>query len=105
MMTPALGFFYGGMVRRKNILSTLNASFILIALISVQWVLFGYSLAFGTDVGGVIGGLNFLGLGGVGRAEQLCSDGSSSAVRRIPDDVCHHHPRSDHGCICGKDAL
>jgi Amt family ammonium transporter len=66
MMTPALGFFYGGMVRRKNILSTLNLSFILIALISVQWVLYGYSLAFGTDVGGIIGNLNFLGLNGVG---------------------------------------
>jgi Amt family ammonium transporter len=66
MMTPALGFFYGGMVRRKNILSTLNLSFILIALISLQWVLYGYSLAFGTDVGGIIGNLNFLGLNGVG---------------------------------------
>jgi Amt family ammonium transporter len=66
MMTPALGFFYGGMVRKKNMLSTLNLSFILIALISVQWVLYGYTLAFGTDVRGVIGGLNFLGLRGVG---------------------------------------
>ena len=66
MMTPALGFFYGGMVRRKNMLSTLNLSFILIALISVQWVLFGYTLAFGTDRGGLIGGLDFLGLRNVG---------------------------------------
>ncbi|MCB0124334.1 MAG: ammonium transporter, partial [Caldilineaceae bacterium] len=47
LMTPALGFFYGGMVRRKNILSTLNLSFITMGLISLQWVLFGYSLAFG----------------------------------------------------------
>jgi Amt family ammonium transporter len=66
MMTPALAFFYGGMVRKKNILSTLNLSFIIMALISVQWVLFGYSLAFGADLGGIIGGLNFLGLAGVG---------------------------------------
>ncbi len=66
MMTPALAFFYGGMVRKKNILSTLNLSFIIMALISVQWVLFGYSLAFGVDLGGIIGGLNFLGLTGVG---------------------------------------
>jgi len=66
MMTPALGFFYGGMVRKKNVLSTLNLSFILIGLISVQWVLYGYSLVFGQDVGGIIGGLNFLGLAGVG---------------------------------------
>ncbi|MDE0312468.1 MAG: ammonia channel protein, partial [Caldilineaceae bacterium] len=48
MMTPALGFFYGGMVRRKNILSTLNLSFITIGLISIQWVVIGYTLAFGT---------------------------------------------------------
>lgn len=66
LMTPALAFFYGGMVRRKNVLSTLNLSFILMALISIQWVLFGFSLAFGQSVGGIIGGLNFLGLGGVG---------------------------------------
>ncbi len=66
MMTPALAFFYGGMVRKKNVLSTLNLSVILMALIGVQWVLFGYSLAFGDDLGGVIGGWNFFGLAGVG---------------------------------------
>lgn len=66
MMTPALAFFYGGMVRRKNVLSTLNLSFIMMALIGVQWVLYGYSLAFGTDHGGLIGGLDFIGLAGVG---------------------------------------
>ncbi|MHB0858572.1 MAG: ammonium transporter [Anaerolineae bacterium] len=65
-MTPALAFFYGGMVRRKNVLSTLNLSFILMGLISVQWVLFGYTLAFGPDIGGLIGGPAFLGLVGVG---------------------------------------
>jgi Amt family ammonium transporter len=66
MMTPALGFFYGGMVRKKNILSTLNLSFIIIALMSIQWILFGYSLAFGTDHGGLIGGLDYSGFTGVG---------------------------------------
>ncbi len=68
LMTPALAFFYGGMVRRKNALSTLNLSFIIMALISVQWVLFGYSLAFDSDFHGLIGGLGFLGLTGVGAA-------------------------------------
>ena len=68
MMVPALAFFYGGMVRKKNILSTLNLNFIIIGLISIQWVLYGYSLAFGTDFHGVIGGLDFLGLVGVGTA-------------------------------------
>jgi ammonium transporter, Amt family len=66
MMTPALGFFYGGMVRKKNILSTLNLSFITIGLMSLQWILFGYSLSFGDSIGGFVGGLNFVGLNGVG---------------------------------------
>src|SRR5512146_2671562 len=68
MMTPALALFYGGMARRKNILSTLTLSFIFMALIGVQWVLYGYSLSFGQDIGGLIGGLNFLGFNGVGAA-------------------------------------
>jgi len=68
VMTPALAFFYGGMVRKKNILSTLNLSIIVMALIGVQWVLYGYSLVFGADHKGLIGGLNFLGLNGVGAA-------------------------------------
>ncbi len=66
MMTPALAFFYGGMVRRKNVLSTLSLSFIVMALISVQWVVIGYTLAFGKDIGGLIGDLSFLGMAGVG---------------------------------------
>jgi Amt family ammonium transporter len=66
MMTPALAFFYGGMVRRKNLLSTLNMSFITIGLISVQWVLIGYTLAFGPSLRGLIGKLDFIGLSGVG---------------------------------------
>ena len=51
VMTPALAFFYGGMVRKKNLLSTINLSFITIGLISLQWVLIGYTLAFGKSVG------------------------------------------------------
>ncbi len=66
MMTPALAFFYGGMVRRKNVLSTLNLSFMMMCLISLQWVLFGYTLAFGPSQKGIIGGLEYLGLAGVG---------------------------------------
>jgi Amt family ammonium transporter len=66
MMTPALGFFYGGMVRKKNILSTLNLSVIVMAVISIQWVLVGYTLAFGPSAGGLVGGLDFVGLTGVG---------------------------------------
>ncbi|RIK44099.1 MAG: ammonia channel protein [Chloroflexi bacterium] len=65
MMTPALAFFYGGMVRKKNILSTLNLSFITMGLIGLQWVLVGYTLAFGPSVGGLFGDLSALGLNGV----------------------------------------
>ncbi|MBI3922578.1 MAG: ammonium transporter [Armatimonadetes bacterium] len=66
LMTPGLALFYGGMVRRKNVLGTIMQSFIAVALISVQWVLWGYSLAFGPDHGHIIGGLEWLGLKGVG---------------------------------------
>jgi Amt family ammonium transporter len=62
LMTPGLAFFYGGMVRSKNILSVLMQSFVACGLITVQWVLFGYSLAFGPDHGHLIGGLDWLGL-------------------------------------------
>jgi len=67
LMTPGLAFFYGGMVRRKNILSTIMMSFMTLGLIGVLWVLYGYSLSFGKDVGGVIGGLDFIGLNNVGQ--------------------------------------
>jgi Amt family ammonium transporter len=68
LMTPALAFFYGGMVRRKNILSTLTLSIVMMGVISLQWVLFGYSLAFDKSIGGIIGGLGFVGFAGVGAA-------------------------------------
>jgi Amt family ammonium transporter len=68
LMTPALGFFYGGLVRRKNVLATIMHSFFILALISVQWVLWGYTLAFGPDKAGIIGGLDFLGFENVGAA-------------------------------------
>src|SRR5689334_15122884 len=67
LMTPALGFFYGGLVRRKNVLSTIMHSFFMLALISVQWVLWGYTLAFGPDHGGLIGGLDWAALKVVGQ--------------------------------------
>jgi Amt family ammonium transporter len=66
MVVPGLALFYGGLVRRKNVLGTLMQSFILLAMISVQWVLWGYSVAFGPDIAGFMGGLNYVGLAGVG---------------------------------------
>lgn len=66
LMTPGVGFFYGGLVRKKNFISMIMLSFVAFALVSIQWVLIGYSLAFGPDVGGFVGNLQFLGLNGVG---------------------------------------
>jgi ammonium transporter, Amt family len=69
LMTPGLAFFYGGMVRRKNALSTIMMSFMCLGLISVLWIVYGYSLAFGPDAGGlgIIGNLNWAFLNNVGQ--------------------------------------
>ena len=66
LMTPGLALFYGGMVRKKNVLGTIMQSFVALGVVSVQWVVIGYSLAFGPDIGHFIGGLQWLGLNGVG---------------------------------------
>jgi Amt family ammonium transporter len=67
MMTiPGLFLFYGGLVRSKNVLGTIMHSFIMVAVISIQWVLWGYTLAFGPDIGGIVGSFAWFGLNGVG---------------------------------------
>lgn len=68
MTAPGLAFFYGGLVRRKNVLSTMMQSFFIACIISLQWVLFGYSLAFGPDVGHFVGNLSWAFLSNVGSA-------------------------------------
>jgi Amt family ammonium transporter len=68
LMTPGVALFYGGMVRRKNLLSTLMMSFACLGLVGLLWVLYGYSLSFGADQGGFIGGFNFAGLMNVGQS-------------------------------------
>ncbi|HWQ01355.1 MAG TPA: ammonium transporter, partial [Gaiellaceae bacterium] len=65
-MTPGLAFFYGGLVRAKNVLATVMQSFIALGLVSIAWAVVGYTLAFGPDHAGLIGGLNYFGLHGVG---------------------------------------
>lgn len=67
LMTPALALFYGGMVRKKNLLSTLMMSFAILAMVSILWILYGYSISFGSDRGGIIGALEWVGLIGVGQ--------------------------------------
>jgi len=65
LMTPGVGLFYAGLVRRKNIISMIALSFVVLAVVSIYWMLIGYSLAFGPDIGGLIGGLNHVALNGV----------------------------------------
>ena len=67
LMTPGLALFYGGMVRRKNLLATMMMSFAIIAIVSVLWILYGYSISFGPDKSGIIAGFDWLGLKSVGQ--------------------------------------
>ena len=97
MMTgPGLALFYGGLVRRKNVLATMMQSFILMALVSMLWVVFGYSLAFaeGTPF---VGGFQYLGLNGVGAAPN--ADYAATIPQQtymlLPVDVRDHHSRAD----------
>lgn len=66
IMTPGLGLFYAGMVRRKNVLGTILQSFMMVGVIGVLWILYGYSIAFGRDHFGIIGSLDWIGLRGIG---------------------------------------
>ena len=66
LMTPGLALVYGGMVRKKNVLGTFMQSYVAIAVVSLQWILIGYSLSFGPDISGIIGSLKWFGLNGVG---------------------------------------
>lgn len=66
MLVPGLALFYGGLVRSKNVLGTIMQSFVILSVVSLLWIFCGYSLAFGPDKGGVIGGLDWVGLNGVG---------------------------------------
>jgi Amt family ammonium transporter len=69
LMTPGVGLFYGGLVRSKTVVSMIGLSFLAFAIASIQWVLFGYSLSFGSDISGIIGGLDYFALNGVGLGE------------------------------------
>jgi Amt family ammonium transporter len=71
LMTPGLALFYGGLVRRKNVLSTAMHSYLSIAVISIQWIIIGYTLSFGGDIGGIIGNLKYAFLNNVGFAPNV----------------------------------
>jgi len=81
LMTPGLALFYGGMVRRKNVLGTIMQSLIMISVVSIEWVILGYSMSFGPDLGGLVGDLSWLGLNSVTSAP------SADYATTIPQNV------------------
>ena len=87
LMTPGLAFFYSGLAGRSNALATIMHSFIIIALISVVWVLWGYTLAFGPDVGSFIGGFDFFGLNGFDGAPAADALGVAASGLTIPHET------------------
>jgi hypothetical protein len=92
MTLPGLALFYGGLVRSKNILTVLVQCFALAAIVTVLWVVFGYSMAFDT-AGMTAGAMNFnTFVGGCG-------------IRHLSIDVCHHHARVNCRCVCGTDEV
>ena len=107
MMTgPGLALFYGGLVRRKNVLGTMMQSFILMAVVTVIWAVVGYSLAFG-EGNAFIGDLRYLFLNGVGSAPNagLRRHHPAADVHGLPVDVRHHHPGADLRRLRGADEI
>ena len=100
LMTPGLAIFYGGLTRPKNVLSTMMHSFLLMGLGSLIWLIYGYSLSFGPDVGGFIGNLaHFMGHG-VGSEVKEGLTIPHSVFLRISGNVCDHHPCPNFRGIC-----
>ena len=107
MTIPGLALFYGGMVRKKNVLATLMQSFAITCLVTMLWVIAGYSLAF-MPGGSFIGSLDRLFLNGMlfqkdaAKLTVLASRGDDSrvGVRHVPGDVCDHHSRADRRRVC-----
>ena len=102
MLMPGLALFYGGLVRTKNVLGTIMQSVMILSVVSLLWILFGYSLAFGPDKGGVIGGLDWIGLSGVGSEPHPVYGPTipHQAVHAISAHVCRHSPGADHRRLC-----
>ena len=97
-MVPGLALFYGGMVRSKNVLGTLMQSLFSLAIVMVTWMLLGYTLAFGSDIGGLIGGLEWLGLSGVDQAPNVYAPTIPALAFMIYQGIscrsCCHIPKS-----------
>ena len=102
LMTPGLSFFYGGMVSFKNVVSTMLQSVVALGVISLVWVVVGFSLAFGDSIGGVIGNpMTFFMFDGVGEAThaKLVADDPAAGLRDVPAQVRDHHAGADHGLV------
>jgi hypothetical protein len=103
-MTPGLALFYGGMVRVKNVLAMLMQNFFAMGIVTILWVLLGYSLAFGdAGNGGFIGNLDYVGL-------KDLTNGVSGTIPTlafvdVPVDIRRDHARADYGCDRRPDAL
>ena len=99
LMTPGLAFFYGGLVKRKNVLNTLMSSISIMGLASVLWVLIGFSLAFSGDVGGIIGNLKWSCLTAVGiEPGPFAPDNTQLIVCNFSNDVCSDYTGTNHRC-------
>lgn len=105
-MTPGLAFFYGGLVRRKNVCNTMMACVAIMGLSVLLWTMFGYSLSFGGNHAGIIGDFRWAFLNDVGwEAGSVCGYHSASCICCIPDDVCHDYSGTDHRCCSRKDEI
>ncbi len=106
VMTPGLAFFYGGLVRRKNFLTIMLQSFISMGVVTVLWVLVGYSLAFSGNEGGIIGNFSWVLLKACGPAPRaLGAPHPGLRPLRVPGDVRHHHPGAHHRRVRRPDRL
>ena len=94
LMTPALAFFYGGLVRNKNSLNTMMMSFVALGVVGVTWAIAAYSLAF-SEGGPLLGGLTNFGLNGVGTRGQ--GHHPARALHGLPGHLRHHHRRAHLG--------
>lgn len=102
MMTPALALFYGGMVRKKNVLTIMMQNFISMGVTAIIWIFGGFSLAFGPDVGGLFGDISYhfaLDKVGIAPSPCLCEHCAFHPVLCLPAYVCRHRSGADHGRV------
>ena len=104
-MTPGLSCFYGGLVRRKNAVNTMFTSVVTIATGIVMWMLFGYSLSFGPDHGGVIGDFSWFGGCFPDRAIHRGTGHSKHGILPVSDDVRSHHTGTDYRFCSGQNEI